>query len=112
METNKDDKLLLDANTRKLVREYIPSRDSLTELSDFFSLLSDCTRIKILSALSITPMCVNDLSVMLDINQTTVSHQLASLRVSGAVDYRRQGKICFYRLKDKRILDVMLAAIG
>ena len=105
-----EEKLLLDANTRRLIREYVPQRDTLMALSDFFSTLSDLTRIKILSALSISPMCVNDISVMLGINQTTVSHQLRTLRSAGAVDFRRQGKISFYHIKNKRILDVMLSA--
>lgn len=105
-----EDKLLIDAKTRRLVREYVPPRDTLMNLADFFSTLGDLTRIKILSALSISPMCVNDISVMLGINQTTVSHQLATLRAAGAVDYRRQGKICFYSIKNKQILSVMLAA--
>ncbi len=110
METIEEKKLLLDANTRRLIREYVPQRDTLIALSDFFATLSDSTRIKILSALSISPMCVNDISVMLGINQTTVSHQLKNLRTIGAVDYRRQGKISFYHIKNKRILDVMLSA--
>ena len=110
METIEEKKLLLDANTCRLIREYVPQRDTLMALSDFFATLSDSTRIKILSALSISPMCVNDISVMLGINQTTVSHQLKNLRSIGAVDYRRQGKISFYHIKNKRILDVMLSA--
>ena len=102
METIEEKKLLLDANTCRLIREYVPQRDTLMALSDFFATLSDSTRIKILSALSISPMCVNDISVMLGINQTTVSHQLKNLRSIGAVDYRRQGKISFYHIKNKR----------
>ena len=103
METIEEKKLLLDANTCRLIREYVPQRDTLMALSDFFATLSDSTRIKILSALSISPMCVNDISVMLGINQTTVSHQLKNLRSIGAVDYRRQGKIRFYhRWKSER----------
>lgn len=87
-----EEKLLLDANTRRLIREYVPQRDTLMALSDFFSTLSDLTRIRILSALSISPMCVNDISVMLGINQTTVSHQFKERCGRGAVDFRRREK--------------------
>ncbi|MDR0426123.1 MAG: metalloregulator ArsR/SmtB family transcription factor [Clostridiales bacterium] len=109
--TDKDE-TLLDFKTCQLVKEYVPGRDKLMALSDFFSVLSDGTRIKILSALSISPMCVTDLSKVLELNQTTVSHQLKNLRNIGAVDYRRQGKISFYAIKNKQILDVMLSAVG
>lgn len=104
------DKVLLDRKTLRVVNEYVPGRDDLIALADFFSSLSDGTRLKILSALSISPMCVGDLSVILGINQTTVSHQLRILRSAGAVDFRRQGKITFYSIKNPRILDVMLSA--
>ncbi len=105
------DNFLLDANTCKLVREYVPTADTLISLADFFSALCDKTRLKILSALAITPMCVNDLSGLLDLNQTTVSHQLKTLRLVGAVEYRRQGKISFYSIKNRRLMDVMLSAV-
>lgn len=102
--------LLIDGKTLALLTEYVPPRETLASLSGLFSALSDGTRLKILSALSITPMCVNDLAAALDLNQTTVSHQLSRLRTAGAVDSRRQGRISFYSIKNKRILDVMLSA--
>ena len=105
-----DDKLLLDGKSQTLIRNFMPSHSQLVTLADFFSVLSDETRVKILSALSISDMCVSDISLMLSINQTTVSHQLKTLRLAGLVDYRKQGKISFYTLKDKRVLDIMLIA--
>ena len=105
------DNFLLDANTCKLVREYMPEVETLISLADFFSALCDKTRLKILSALAISPMCVNDLAGLLDLNQTTVSHQLKTLRLVGAVEYRRQGKISFYSIKNRRLMDVMLSAV-
>jgi len=75
-------------------------------------MLGDCTRIKILSALSISSMCVSDLTTILEMNQTTVSHQLRSLRSMGIVDYKRQGKVVFYFVADKRVLEVLLGAVN
>ncbi len=105
-----DNKLLIDPVTADLVREYIPERSTLLRLEDLFNALADLTRIRILSALSISPMCVTDLAIMLGLNQTTLSHQLKTLRSVGAVDYRRQGKISFYHICDDKLLDVMLSA--
>lgn len=109
---NHDDRLLIDNKTLELVRSYVPEDDALSAMSDFFSALGDGTRLKLISALSITEMCVTDLSLSLKINQTTVSHQLKNLKSIGAVKVRRQGKISFYSLRDSDLLDIMLKAVN
>lgn len=106
----REDRILLGAEKQRLIREFMPSRAQLLSLADFFSALSDETRVKILSALAISDMCVGDISLVLGINQTTVSHQLKTLRNAGIVSYRKQGKISFYALSDKRVLDIFLLA--
>ncbi|MCI8596658.1 MAG: winged helix-turn-helix transcriptional regulator [Clostridia bacterium] len=106
------ERLLIDNKTLDLVRSYVPGEDALAAMSDFFSALGDGTRLKLISALSITEMCVTDLSLSLKINQTTVSHQLRNLKSIGAVKVRRQGKVSFYSLKDNSLLDIMLKAVN
>ena len=64
------------------------------------SSIADATRVRILSALAITEMCVTDISRVLEINQTTVSHQLRLLKNLNAVTTKRQGKIVFYALNN------------
>lgn len=103
--------LLLDKKTRQTISDYVPDEEILTELTDFFSLFSDITRLKMISSLSISEMCVTDLSVVTGINQTTVSHQLRLLRNVGAVNCRREGKIIYYSLKSDIISDVLLKGI-
>ena len=103
--------LLLDKRLQGLVNDYVPSDEILVDLVGFFSMFSDLTRLKLLSALAISEMCVTDISVMLDINQTTVSHQLRLLRDLGAVKYRRQGKIMFYSLRNEIVNDVLLKGV-
>lgn len=101
--------LMLDELSAKRVEEYMPDENTLLSLSDLFSALSDRTRIKILSALAITPMCVGDISLLLGLNQTTVSHQLKNLRSIGFVEYNRQGKIVFYSIRNPKLNDIFLA---
>ena len=72
--------MLLDKRTADLVREYVPEGDVLDSVVMFFSIFADSTRVRMLSALAISEMCVTDLSRVLDINQTTVSHQLRLLK--------------------------------
>lgn len=76
-----------------------------------FSVFADYTRIKILSALAISELCVTDLSRILDLNQTTVSHQLRFLKSAGIVRCCRQGKVIFYSLTNDSINDVLLKGI-
>lgn len=103
--------VLLDRRRQELVKNYIPSERNLKDLADFFDLLSDGTRLKILSALSISSMCVNDLASLLGLNQTTLSHQLGKMRSQRLVDYRRQGKVSFYYISCKGLSDILLSAV-
>ena len=103
--------LLLDKKTKDMIENYIPSDEILEELVSFFSLFSDLTRLKMISALAISELCVTDLSNLLMVNQTTVSHQLKTLRDIGAVKYRRVGKIILYSLKSDMISEVILKGV-
>ena len=103
--------LLLDKRTQGLTQDYVPQGDILEGVVCFFSVFSDYTRVKILSALAISELCVTDLSRILKINQTTISHQLRFLKSAGIVASRRQGKIIFYALTSDAINDVLLKGI-
>ena len=103
--------LLLDKRTQGLIEDYVPNGEVLEGVVCFFSVFSDYTRVKILSALAISELCVTDLSRILDINQTTVSHQLRFLKSAGIVKSVRQGKIVFYSLVDESVNDVLLKGI-
>lgn len=113
MENNEinESKFLLSDQVVKNVKFYMPKENKLRNLADFFSMFSDPTRLKIISALSMSEMCVSDISNILHINQTTVSHQLKTLKSLGLVKYRRDGKIIYYSLIDKLINDCLLVGV-
>ena len=104
--------MLLDSYTAEKVTEYLPSDGALDELKTFFDAFSDVTRLKILSALSVSAMCVTDLSALTGINQTTVSHQLRILKTARVVSCKRQGKVMFYALNGSDVPRVMNIAVG
>lgn len=81
---------------------------SLMRLVDFYKLFSDVSRLKILYLLSMEEMCVCDIAATLDMNQSTVSHQLKTLRNSRLIRYRREGKVVYYSLDDEHIGQVLL----
>lgn len=104
--------MLLDSYTAEKVTEYLPSDGALDSLKIFFDALSDVTRLKILSALSVSAMCVTDISTLTGLNQTTVSHQLRVLKTARVVACKRQGKVMFYSLNGGYIPRVMDIAVG
>ncbi|MCL1901849.1 MAG: metalloregulator ArsR/SmtB family transcription factor [Firmicutes bacterium] len=103
-----DSFMLLDKRLQNIVLTYMPKGKALDDLVNFFSIFSDGTRLKILSALSVSSMCVSDLAKLLCLNQTTVSHQLKLLKSHGAVSAKRQGKVIFYSIADDKLNEIML----
>ncbi len=103
--------LLLNKFEETAINDYLPSEKKLRDMACFFQNFSDPTRLKIISALSINDLCVNDLSVILNINQTTISHQLKYLKNQCIVDSCRNGKIILYSLHNKFINEIMNYAI-
>jgi DNA-binding transcriptional ArsR family regulator len=99
--------MFVHEETVKAVMESMPREEQLYELADFFKIVGDTTRIKILHALLVAEMCVCDLSNLLNVSQSAVSHQLRTLRQADLVTFRKQGKVVFYSLKDEHIRQII-----
>lgn len=104
--------LLLTERGRREILDSLPEDGDIYKLATYFQNFSDSTRIKILTCLSLSNMCVNDLSTILGINQTTISHQLKQLKDQNIVSYKRDGKILVYYLLNKNVNDMMMYAIN
>jgi ArsR family transcriptional regulator len=68
-----------------------------------FKVFADPTRVRILSALAASELCVCDLGVVLGMTQSATSHQLALLKAARLVRSRREGKVVFYSLDDSHV---------
>jgi ArsR family transcriptional regulator len=101
----------IDQKTLSNLQYYMPENSTLRQLADVFSLFADSTRLKILSALALSEMCVNDLSTYLNINQTTISHQLRFLKNFNAVIDKRKGKYILYSLGNDFVQSIMLDGV-
>ena len=75
----------------------------LCELSEFFRVFGDSTRIRILYALSRSEMCVCDLANLLGMTQSAISHQLALLKRAKLIRPRREVRAVFYSLADGHV---------
>ncbi|MGP1489091.1 MAG: ArsR/SmtB family transcription factor [Peptoanaerobacter stomatis] len=99
--------LVIDEQTSLQIQDKIPVEEEVYDLADLFKIFSDSTRIKILCILFESEMCVYDLSGILGMSQSAISHQLRLLKQSKLVKHRREGKIIFYSLSDDHIRKII-----
>lgn len=89
------------------VKENMPEEDVLYSLGEFFKILGDGTRIKILNALFYSEMCVCDIAALLGMTQSAISHQLRVLKQGRLVKHRKEGKSVYYSLDDEHIKHII-----
>lgn len=93
-------------NDFELLQGQILSQDKAQMMAEFFSLLGDANRLRIVSSLALKELCVCELAATLDMSESAVSHQLRTLRAMRIVHYQKRGRKVFYRLQDHHILDL------
>ena len=79
---------------------------SATHLAATFKALADPTRVRIVSILAQTELCVCDLAATLGMTQSAVSHQLRLMRDLRLVKSRKEGRLVYYALDDEHIRDL------
>lgn len=98
----------------KTVNETIkkmPEEDTFNKIAEFFKILGDTTRTKILFALDLNEMCVCDIANVLNMSKSSISHQLGTLRRMNIVKCRKEGKEVYYTLDDNHIKEVFEVAL-
>ena len=80
--------------------------DKAQRMAEFFRLLGDGNRLRILSLLTQRDLCVGDLAQLLSMSESAVSHQLRTLRSLRLVAYNKRGRKVYYRLLDHHVLEL------
>lgn len=96
----------IDSVKSKLVNE-----TTAIELADLFKALGDPTRVKMIHALVQSELCVHDLTQVLGMGQSAVSHQLRLLRNMRIVKRRKVGKTVYYSLDDDHVEQIFVLTL-
>lgn len=107
MRANKVDTQPINKRLADKAVSNLPEPDNISELSDFFKVMGDSTRLKILISLIQNEFCVSDLSYILDMSPSAISHQLKALKLAKLIKSRRDGRKMFYSLDDNHIKDIL-----
>jgi DNA-binding transcriptional ArsR family regulator len=91
-------------------RKAVNNEEEIRSLAETFKVLSDPTRLKIVMALAKQELCVLDISHLLAVTDSAVSHQLRLLKTLRLVKQRKEGKMVFYSLDDEHIEDLIRVA--
>ncbi len=83
----------------------------IIDLSEFFKLFGDPTRLKIIKLLRIGEYGVSEIADELEMSHSSISHQLSNLRSQRIVKYRREGKVIRYSLDDEHVEKILDVAI-
>lgn len=114
MGTNKFtcDCTIIHQNIIDKVKANMLEEDCFEKATYFFKIIGDKTRMKILWALSQNEMCVCDISNLLSMSKSAVSHQLSVLRKAKLVKFRKEGKSAYYSLADNHVKTMIESGIS
>lgn len=102
---------VLHENIVQNVKKQMLDEDILFDVSDFFKILGDSTRAKMMWALDKSDMCVCDLASLLGMTKSAISHQLKTLRDAKLVKFKKEGKLVIYSLADEHVKDIFEKAL-
>lgn len=95
----------------QLARAALPDQGCVEEASALLKVVADPTRLRLLSALNASELCVCDLAAVINLSESAVSHQLRVLRAHRLVTYRKEGRVAYYRLLDQHVNGLIVSAL-
>ena len=103
-----------EIQNKELVYEVIeqaPQWETIEKLADFYKVMGDPTRLRLLISLESGELCASDLANITSMSRSAVSHQLKSLRQANLVKFRKEGKTVFYSLDDEHVYSILKVAL-
>lgn len=97
---------LVHLDTVRQVQPDVMPTDKAQQMAEFFGILADPNRLRLLSALDKQELCVCDLAAATKMTDSAVSHQLRVLRTARLVKYRREGRNIYYSLADDHVVNL------
>ncbi|MBL4936021.1 winged helix-turn-helix transcriptional regulator [Clostridium sp. YIM B02515] len=94
------------------VKESMLKDEVFTDVSELFKVFGDYTRIKIIYALLKKELCVCDIAEVLNMSQSSISHQLRVLKAARLVKFRKEGKVVYYSLDDEHVGSIFNAGLS
>jgi len=92
---------LPDKRAIEKARRIIPKGGECDKISDIFKALGDPNRLKVVKALTAGELCSSDVAQIMEMENSTVSHQLKYLRNSGIISSRKEGKYIYYKVENE-----------
>lgn len=102
---NNKEKYIHPESVAKCKKEMLREKD-YDDMSQIFDMFGDSTRLKIMNALFTSELCVNDLSSLLEMSKSAISHQLSSLKKTKLVTSKKIGKNVYYSMADEHIKNI------
>jgi len=79
------------------------------EVADVLRALSNEARLQMLCHLGTGELSVGELNARVDLSQSALSQHLAKLRSEGLVATRREAQTIYYRIADRRVMELVAA---
>jgi ArsR family transcriptional regulator len=85
------------------IEDKMPDEELIYNMAELFKVFSDSTRVRILCVLIVSELTVSEITRLLGMNQSAISHQLRLLKQAHLVKFRREGKNLFYSISDDHV---------
>lgn len=89
------------------IKDSMIADEELLDLAEFYKLLGNPTRLKIIFALGKGELCVCDVAHVLGLSMPATSQQLKQLRQRGLLGHRNDGRMSYYSLAKPRLFEVI-----
>ncbi len=99
--------IAIDEEKVNAVRKLMPGETEIDKTAETFKILGDPTRLQIVMALMKEELCVCDISALIGVSVSAISHQLRLLRGMRLVKHHKEGKMVYYSIDDEHIQNII-----